>query len=128
MLRNTTTDCHVVEHAFYYHLPSFFVQIIVDLLHFSCLILVCCTDIAQFAIPFASSYRTKKGEDILLIITMYGAALTGRLSVMLCYPGRCPGLVGVALSARTFVLDTLAGRNVKKLGLLCDKEAIKPLS
>ena len=29
-----------------------------------------------------------------------GAALTGRFHVMSCNPGRCPGLVGVAPSAR----------------------------
>ncbi len=34
-------------------------------------------------------------------MTMFnGAALTGRFRVMSCNPGRCPGLVGVAPSAR----------------------------
>ena len=34
-------------------------------------------------------------------MTMFnGAALTGRFIVMLCNPGCCPGLVGIALSAR----------------------------
>ena len=34
-------------------------------------------------------------------MTMFnGAALIGRLSVMPCNPGCCPGLVGIALSAR----------------------------
>lgn len=64
-------------------------------------------------------------------MTMFnGAALTGRFPVMSCNPGRCPGLVGVAPSARfvgpndddgqgrmykifsysaDFVLDTAAG-------------------
>ena len=112
MLRNTTTDCHVVEHAFYYHLPSFFVWIFVDLLHFSCLILLCCTDIAQFAIPFASSYRTKNGEDIppFWVKQSKGAPsaqerktvlpLQGELCLITWTTGRCPGLIGVAPSAR----------------------------
>ena len=43
---------------------------------------------------------TFHGKQREFLVDMYGAALTGRLSVMLCNPGRCPGLVGIALSAR----------------------------